>query len=78
MAAQDQTDQFQLLEDRVDALMKLVESLRSEKVDLSEQISTQEKRVSDLSAEVEQMRGASDEARRRIAALLEKIERLEL
>jgi FtsZ-binding cell division protein ZapB len=78
MATEDQTDQFQLLEDRVDALIRLVESLRSEKAGLSEQVSGQEKRVSDLSAEVEQLRGASDEARRRIAALLKKIERLEL
>ena len=56
----------------------MVESLRSEKAGLSGQLSTQEKRVSDLSTEVEQLKGASDEARRRIAALLEKIEHLEV
>jgi FtsZ-binding cell division protein ZapB len=78
MATEDQVDQFRLLEDRVDALIRLVESLRTEKAGLSEQVSTQEKRLSDLSTEVEQLRGASDEARRRIATLLEKIERLEL
>jgi FtsZ-binding cell division protein ZapB len=78
MAKEDQADQFQLLEDRVDALIRLLETLRSEKAALSEQVDSQEKRVSDLSAEVEQLRGASGEARRRIAALLEKIERLEL
>lgn len=77
MATEDQAGQFQLLEDRVDALIRLVESLRSEKAGLSGQLSTQEKRVSDLSTEVEQLKEASDEARRRIAALLEKIERLE-
>ena len=78
MATEDQAGQFQLLEDRVDALIRLVESLRSEKAGLSGQLSTQEKRVSDLSTEVEQLKEASDEARRRIAALLEKIERLEI
>ena len=78
MATEDQAGQFQLLEDRVNALIRLVESLRSEKAGLSGQLSTQEKRVSDLSTEVEQLKEASDEARRRIAALLEKIEHLEV
>jgi FtsZ-binding cell division protein ZapB len=78
MTTEDQTDQFQLLEDRVDALIRLVETLRSEKAGLSDQVSAQEKLVSDLSVEVEQLREASGEARRRIAALLDKIERLEL
>ena len=78
MATEDQADQFQLLEDRVDALIRLVETLRSEKAALSEQVDSQEKRASDLSTEVEQLRGASGEARRRIAVLLEKIERLEI
>ena len=78
MATEDQADQFQLLEDRVDALIRLLETLRSEKAALSEQVDSQEKRVSDLSTEVEQLRGASGEARRRIAVLLEKIERLEI
>ena len=78
MATEDQAGQFQLLEDRVDALIRLVESLRSEKAGLSGQVSAQEKRLSDLSTEVEQLKEASDEARRRIAALLEKIERLEI
>ena len=78
MTTEDQMDQFQLLEEKVDALIERVESLRGEKTNLTEQASTQEKRVSDLSAEVDQLRGASDEARRRIAALLEKIEGLGL
>jgi chromosome segregation ATPase len=78
MATEDQAHQFQLLEDRVDALIRLVETLRSEKAGLSDQVSAQEKRVSDLSVEVEQLREASGEARRRIAVLLDKIERLEL
>ena len=72
MGTEDQTDQFQLLEDRVDTLIRLVESLRSEKAGLSEQVSNQEKRVSDLSTEVEQLKGASDEAKRRISALLRR------
>ncbi len=78
MATADQMEPFQLLEEKVEGLIRLVKSLRGEKTSLSEQVRAQEKRVSDLSAEVEQLRGASDEARRRIAALLEKIERLEL
>ena len=78
MTTEDQMDQFQLLEEKVDALIERVESLRGEKTNLTEQASTQEKRVSDLSAEVDQLRGASDEARHRIAALLEKIEGLGL
>jgi chromosome segregation ATPase len=78
MTTEDRMDQFQLLEEKVDALIKRVESLRGEKSNLTEQVSTQEKRVSDLSAEVDQLRGAGDEARRRIGALLEKIEGLGL
>ena len=78
MTTEDRMDQFQLLEEKVDALIKRVESLRGEKTNLTEQVGTQEKRVADLSAEVAQLRGSGDEARRRITALLEKIERLEL
>jgi FtsZ-binding cell division protein ZapB len=78
MATEDQADQFQLLEDRVGALIRLIETLRSEKAGLSDQVSAQEEHLSDLSVEVEQLREASGEARRRIAALLDKIERLEL
>jgi FtsZ-binding cell division protein ZapB len=78
MATEDQADQFQLLEDRVGALIRLVETLRSEKAALRDQVSAQEERLSDLGVEVEQLREAGGEARRRIAALLDKIERLEL
>jgi uncharacterized coiled-coil DUF342 family protein len=74
MSAADEMDQFQVLEDKIDALIELVGALKREKESLAEKAQIQEERLADLNGQVDSLRRAKDQARQRIVKLLEKIE----
>jgi len=74
MSAADEMDQFQVLEDKIDALIELVGALRREKESLAEKAQIQEERLADLNGQLDSLRRAKDQARQRIVQLLEKIE----
>jgi uncharacterized coiled-coil DUF342 family protein len=70
-------DQFQVLEDKVDALIQLVSALKREKASLAERLQIQEERLMNLTQELETLRSARDKAKQKIFQLLERIEQVE-
>ena len=71
-------EQFQILEEKVDKLIQYILSLKREKEALAEKVQVQAERLVDLTDEVENSRSAKDGAKQRIAALLEKIEQIDI
>ena len=78
MSRSEETDPFQILEEKVDSLIKFVEAFKKEKDSLIEKIQIQEERIADLSGELEILKANRDKAKQRILSLLEKIEQLEI
>ena len=78
MQKSEEMDQFQVLEEKVDFLLKSVSSFKKEKDSLLEKIQIQEERIADLTGELENLRASRDKAKQRIFSLLEKIEQAEL
>jgi uncharacterized coiled-coil DUF342 family protein len=76
MVQGEEIDQFQLLEEKIDSLVKFIKSLKKEKESIGEKIHIQEEKISGLTEEVANLRAASDKAKQRIISLLEKIEQL--
>ena len=74
----EEIDQFKLLEERVNALINLVGTLRNEKHALAEKISDQETKIIDLNQQIDQLKAVKDNARERVVTLLEKIEQLDI
>ncbi len=73
-----EVDQFQLLEEKVDSLIRLMGSYKKEKESLVEKINIQEEKISDLTGELNHLKAARDMAKKRIVSLLEKIEQVEM
>jgi len=78
MSRSEETDQFQILEEKVDSLIKYVDAFKKEKDSLVEKTQIQEERIADLSGELETLKANRDKAKQRILSLLEKIEQLEI
>jgi uncharacterized coiled-coil DUF342 family protein len=76
MEISEDIDQFQLLEQKIDALLALVATLKKEKSSLAEKAQIQEERLADISEELEGLRSSRDKAKQRIVSLLEKIEQM--
>ena len=76
MGKEKEIDQFKLLEEKIDSLIKFVKSLKKEKESLVEKRHIQEETISVLTKEMENLRATNDTAKRRIISLLEKIEQL--
>jgi len=74
----EEKDQFEILEGKVDALIRFVGSLKKEKESLLEKISIQEEKIADLSGEVEKLRDGRDKAKQRVVFLLEKLDQINL
>ena len=74
----DEIDQFQILESKVESLIKYVGSLKQEKEILVGKVHDLEKKVAGMGAELKRLQGARDQAKARIVRLLEKIEQLGL
>jgi FtsZ-binding cell division protein ZapB len=75
--SEEETDQFQLLEEKIDKLITTIKSLKTEKESLNEKLQIQEERLTDLTREVEGLKSGRDKARQRIVSLLEKIEQID-
>jgi len=74
MTDTEETDQFQVLEQKVDGLIQMVSQLKNEKASLAEKAREQEERLSELNEQLENLRSARDNAKQRVVALLQKIE----
>lgn len=78
MNTMGEIDQFQMLEKKVDNLIELITELRKEKKVLTDRIQIQDNKISDLSNELKLLKATRDEARQRIAHLLERIEQINI
>jgi FtsZ-binding cell division protein ZapB len=70
----DELDQFELLEQRVEALISLVSSLREQNAALEKRVREGEERLQSLEREMNGCIGEREAVRERIAALLRRIE----
>jgi len=73
---EEEVDQFQLLEDKIDILIEMINTLRSEKGSLTERLEIQDEKLADLTKQIENLKSGRDRARQRIVSLLEKIEQI--
>ena len=71
-------DQFQLLEEKVDSLIKYIASVKKEKESLAEKLHIQEEKLTDLMHEVEELRAARGKVKQRVVNLLERIEQADI
>ncbi|MBW1680064.1 MAG: cell division protein ZapB [Deltaproteobacteria bacterium] len=78
METGNEIDQFELLERKIEALIERIGALKSEKAALSERVLAQEERITDLTTQVDTLRSGNERARQRIAALLDKIEEIDV
>jgi chromosome segregation ATPase len=78
MQKAEEKDQFEVLEAKVDALIRFAASLKKEKESLLEKLSIQEEKIADLSGEVENLRAARDNAKQRVVFLLEKLDQINI
>lgn len=74
----EEMDQFQVLEAKVDSLIKFTSSLKKEKESLLEKLHIQEGKIADLISELETLKGSRDKAKQRVLSLLEKLEQIEV
>jgi septal ring factor EnvC (AmiA/AmiB activator) len=74
----DEIDQFQVLEEKVDSLIRMVTGVKRERESMLEKLHIQEEKIADLSSEVEALRANRDKAKQRILSLLERLEQLEV
>ena len=70
----EELEQFGLLEQKIESLISLASSLREEKINLEKNFQGQEEKIDSLADEIEMLKADRDLVRKRIAALLEKIE----
>ncbi|MBS1238211.1 MAG: Cell division protein ZapB [Deltaproteobacteria bacterium] len=78
MLKTEEMDQFQVLEAKVDSLIKFTHSLKKEKESLVEKLHFQEEKIADLKSELETLKGSRDKAKQRVLSLLEKLEQIEI
>ena len=76
METGEELDQFHVLEEKLDALIGYVQTLKKEKDTLAEKVQIQEEKIADLNTEIESLRSARDQAKQKIISLLEKIEQV--
>ncbi len=74
----EETDQFQIVEAKVDTLIKFTQSLKKEKESLIERLHIQEGKIADLTTELETLKGSRDKAKQRVLSLLEKLDQIEI
>ncbi|MBW2616674.1 MAG: cell division protein ZapB [Deltaproteobacteria bacterium] len=71
-----ETDQFQLLEEKIDNLIEFITVLKREKESIAEKAQIQGEKIADLNKQLESLKAGRDSARQRIVSLLEKIENI--
>jgi FtsZ-binding cell division protein ZapB len=78
MEQRNEADYFKVLEEKVGLLITQIGSLKNEREKLREKILQQQKTISDLSGEVEKIRGSRDKVKDRIMNILNKIEQMDI
>jgi len=78
MHKSEEIDQFQMLEDKVDSLIKMVTAMKRERESLLEKIHIQEEKIANLASEAEALKATRDKAKQSILSLLETIEQIEI
>lgn len=78
MLKTEEMDQFQVLEAKVDSVIKFAQMLKKEKESLLEKLHIQEEKIADLTSELENLKNSRDKAKQRVLALLEKLEQVEI
>lgn len=78
MQRAEERDPFDLLESRIESLIRSAGTLKKEKESLQEKVNIQEEKIANLSAELEHLRAARDKARQKIVFLLEKLDQVNL
>ena len=76
MNSEADIDQFQLLEEKIEGLIELVTVLKREKESIAEQSQIQERKMTDITQQLENLKRGRDKAKQRIISLLEKIEQI--
>lgn len=74
----EEMDQFQVLEAKVDSVIKFAQMLKKEKESMLEKLQIQDEKIADLTSELENLRNSRDKAKQRVLALLEKLEQIEI
>lgn len=74
----DEKDQFEMLEAKVDSLIRFADSLRKERESLLEKIHIQDEKIANLNSEMENFKAARDKAKQRILSLLEKLDQIDI
>ena len=69
-----ETDQFQLLEKKIEEFIDSITALKREKEFLADKAKTQEEELADLTRQLDDLKKTRDDAKLRIVSLLEKIE----
>ena len=78
MLKTEEMDQFQVLEAKVDSLIKFAHSVKKERESLLEKLHIQEGKIADLTSELETLKVSRDKAKQRVLSLLEKLEQIEV
>ena len=74
----EDVDHFKILEEKVESLIKMIIVLKEEKESLTEKNQNLMEMRDKLSAEVEDLNRAKNEARNRIVSLLGKLEQIDI
>lgn len=76
--AENNNDQFQLLEEKIDKLIGLIKTLKGEKASLDEKVRIQEEKVAGLNEQIERLKAAREKAKEKVLSLLDKIEEIDM
>ena len=74
----DDLEQFSILEQKVESLISLASSLKEEKIDLEKKVQDQGERISLIANDIDTLKADKGLVKKRIVALLEKIEKFNL
>ena len=78
MGIGEEDDQFQLLEDKIDELIKHITSLEQKNKSIIENIRIQEGKIAELREETRNFQADKEKASQKVKSLLEKIEKLDI
>jgi len=78
MEHQEEIDQFKILEEKIGILIGKVSSLKEEKESIMGKIREQDKVITDLKGELENLKSTRDKTRVRMQSILDKINKMDL
>ena len=78
MEHQEEMDQFKILEEKIGALIGKVSSLKDEKESIAVRIREQDKIITDLKVELDNLKGSRDKTKARIQSILDRIGKMDI